>query len=168
MSDVTSLYEEDFFLWSQSQAEALRAAARSTTNLPIDWENVAEEIESLGRSDRRELSSQIRRVIEHLLKLQYSRATNPRAGWIDSIVDARNEIEVLLDDSPSLRREVDGAIVTEMKRASRKAISEIDKYEEADPTTVARIRAASYAPEQILGDWLPQAPEREAPAGRGE
>ena len=44
MSEIRTLYDEDFFLWSKTQAEALRAAARGTTNLPIDWENVAEEI----------------------------------------------------------------------------------------------------------------------------
>lgn len=161
MSDVKSLYDEDFFLWSKTQAEALRAAARGATNRPIDWENVAEEIESLGRSDKRELSSQIRRTIEHLLKLEFSRAADPRSGWIGSIVDARNEIEVVLDDSPSLRNEIAPAIAAELKRASRKAITELEKYGETDAATVARIRAATYTEDQILGDWFPPDRERE-------
>jgi len=158
MSDVNSLYDEDFFLWSKTQAEALRAAARGSTNQPVDWENVAEEIESLGRSDKRELSSQIGRIIEHLLKLEFSRAADPRIGWIESIGDARNEIERLLDDSPSLRHEIDAAIAVEVKRGLRKAIRALEKYRELDPATLAGIRATTYTSDQLLGDWFPPGP----------
>ena len=48
MTAVKSLYDEDFFAWSQQQAEALRAAARGGWNQPLDWHNLAEEIEDLG------------------------------------------------------------------------------------------------------------------------
>ena len=51
MADTRTLYEEDFVAWTEQQAEALRSAARGSTNQPLDWENLAEEIESLGRSD---------------------------------------------------------------------------------------------------------------------
>jgi hypothetical protein len=158
MSEITTLYDEDFVLWSKEQAEALRAAARGATNQPIDWENVAEEIDSLARSEKRELGSQIRRVIEHLLKLEYSPATEPRRGWVESTGDARSEIEVVLEDSPSLKSEIDGAIAAELRRGSRKAIAELEKYGELDPPTLARIRATSYTPDQILGDWFPPEP----------
>jgi Domain of unknown function DUF29 len=89
MTDVKSLYERDFVLWTKQQAEALRAAARSGSNQALDWENLAEEIESLGRSDRRELHSQIYRIIRHLAKLQFSPATDPRRGWREAIRDGR-------------------------------------------------------------------------------
>ena len=168
MSDVKSLYDEDFFLWSKAQAEALRAAAHSATNQPIDWENVAEEIESLGRSDKRELSSQVGRIIEHLLKLEFSLASEPRLGWIGSVGDARNEIERLLEDSPSLRREIDTVIAAETKRGSRKAIRELEKYGELNPTKLVRIRATTYTPDELLGDWFPAEPEREPPAPGGQ
>jgi Domain of unknown function DUF29 len=161
MGEISSLYDEDFVLWSKRQAEALRAAARGANNQSIDWENVAEEIDSLGRSDKRELMSQIRRVIEHLLKLEYSQAADPRMGWIDSIDDARNEIGVLLEDSPSLKTEIAAAIAAEMKRGSRKAIRDLGKYRELDSAIVARITATSYTEGQILGDWFP--PERPVP-----
>jgi hypothetical protein len=154
----TNLYDEDFVLWSRRQAEALRAAARGVTNQPIDWENIAEEIDSLGRSDKRELMSQIRRVIEHLLKLEYSRAADPRSGWIETIDDARNEIEVLLQDSPSLKTEIAAAIVAEIKRGSRKAIRELAKYRELDRAILTRITATRYTEDQILGDWFPPEP----------
>ena len=63
------LYERDFCHWTAEQAAALRAAAARRLDLALDFENLAEEIESLGRSDRRALVSHIKRVIEHLLKL---------------------------------------------------------------------------------------------------
>ena len=53
MTKVSELYDRDFFLWTQEQAAALRAVRKS--NLPLDWDNLAEEIESLGRSQRTEL-----------------------------------------------------------------------------------------------------------------
>ena len=158
MASVTNLYDEDFVLWSKEQAAALRSAAHDGSNQKLDWDNLAEEIESLGRSEKRELGSQIRRVIEHLLKLEYSPAQEPRRGWIESTGDARSEIEAVLETSPSLRSEIAGAIAAELKRGSRKAIAELEKYREVGPGTIARIRSTSYTEDQILGDWFPAEP----------
>ena len=80
---AAQLYEEDFVRWTEQQSSALRDAAGVATNLPLDWENLAEEIESLGRSQRHELRSRIAVTREHLLKLEHSSATDPRRGWID-------------------------------------------------------------------------------------
>ena len=84
------LYDQDLVLWSEEQGRALRAAAGAGWNAPIDWENVAEEIESLGRSERHALASHIALVIEHLLNLQGRRRPSLRAdGGIRSGVYAR-------------------------------------------------------------------------------
>src|SRR5471032_1260581 len=91
MSDVNTLHDEDFVAWSKQQAEALRAAARTGSNQMLDWANLAEEIEDLGASQRSPLHSQLRRIIQHLLKLENSPAAERRHGWIVSIADARNE-----------------------------------------------------------------------------
>src|SRR6266487_733142 len=114
MTEAATLYDEDFYAWTRQQAEALRVAARSRSNLPLDWENLAEEIESLGKSDRRELRSQIRRILRHLLKLEASPSVDPRAGWRSTVLDARTEITDVLRDSPSLRREVDDLIAEQL------------------------------------------------------
>ena len=140
MAEAKTLYQRDFLAWSKQQAEALRAAARTGSNQQFDWANLAEEIESLRISERRQLKSQIRRVLEHLLKLENSGAEGPRGGWIESIVDARNEIEAVIEDSPSLKPEIVAAIAAEMQRASRKAISDLEKYETVGPAVLARIR----------------------------
>lgn len=87
MSDAKRLYNRDFVLWSKTQANGLRSVARGGSNQQLDWENLAEEIESLGISQLRELKGQIRRIIEHLLKLENSAAIGPRSGWIE-LIDA--------------------------------------------------------------------------------
>jgi hypothetical protein len=155
VSDATTLYDRDFVTWSREQADALRAASRGGSNQKLDWENLAEEIESLGKSERHSLKSQIQRVVEHLLKLQHSPAVNPRTGWIDSINSARTEIELVLEDSPSLRTEVAASIAAALKRAERKVFVALEEYGELDAAARSRIRATTYTPEQILGDWFP-------------
>jgi hypothetical protein len=162
MPNVKTLYNQDFVLWSKAQAAALRSAVRGGSNQPLDWENLAEEIECLGISQLRELKSRIRRVIEHLLKLENSRAADPRRGWIESINDARVEIEAVIEDSPSLRSEISAAIAAEMKRASRKAIRDLEKYGDLEPAILVRIGNSAYTEDQILDDWFPAEP---TPAG---
>lgn len=155
MPDVKRLYDEDFVAWSKEQAEALRAEARSGSNQKIDWENLAEEIESLGISQKRELRSQVQRIIHHLLKLEHSPAREPRRRWDESIGDARSEIELLLEDSPSLAVDILSVLAEEFGRGSRKAIRDLEKHGELTPAVRARIHATTYTVEQILGDWFP-------------
>ena len=78
-------YDADLTLWAESQARALRDAGHAGTNLPIDWENVAEEIEALGKSQARELASRVAIILVHLMKLEASPASEPRAGWQETI-----------------------------------------------------------------------------------
>lgn len=165
MPDVKILYGEDFFAWSQQQADALRAAGRSGSNQRLDWENLAEEIESLGRSDRRELASGIATVIEHHVKLACSPARDPRPGWQQTIRRERAEIERILDDSPSLRREVFDIASKVAGGAIELALLEMDARSELSPSlqrtlqTKKYLELFSYNPEQILGDWFPAEPD---------
>lgn len=158
MAELRSLYDQDFVAWSKQQAEALRAAARIGTNQSLDWKNLAEEIEDLGKSARRELQSQIRRIVRHLLKLQHSPAKEPRRGWEESIVDARAEIEDLLEVSPSLRTELDHDVERQTQRGISLAMRDFRHQQEIDPVTTAALRATCYTEEQILGDWFPDEP----------
>lgn len=82
------LYDTDFYTWTQTQAEALRAKDWAA----LDIEHLAEEIESLGQSDRYAIESQLVRLLLHLLKLGYDPATRPRRGWRLTVADAREEI----------------------------------------------------------------------------
>jgi hypothetical protein len=156
MAKVGDLYDQDFVRWTEEQSAALRRARG--TNLPLDWENLAEEIESLGKSDRRELASQIARILRHLLKLAVSPATEPRAGWQESVADARAEIELVLDDSPSLRREVEELIRKQSPAAARRAAADLARHGEPADAVQSRLEQGGFTADQVLGDWLPDAP----------
>jgi Domain of unknown function DUF29 len=145
-------YDADLVLWAESQGRALRDAGRARTNLPIDWENVAEEIEALGKSQSRELASRIRTVLVHLLKLQVSPATEPRAGWRETIVEQRDEITRVIQDSPSLRQSVGPVIAKELGQARRQVSLTLTDHGETPAVDVAHI---SYSEPEVLGDWLP-------------
>jgi Domain of unknown function DUF29 len=156
MADASGLYDQDFFLWTQEQAAALRRAKDS--NLPLDWENLAEEIECLGKSDRRELTSQIRRILRHLLKLEVSPAVQAHAGWRSAIIDARSEIDGVLSDSPSLRREVDRLVTDQLRVAAKLAANDLRNHGEPADAVWARLEKDGFTAEQVLGDWFPEAP----------
>lgn len=158
MAEPKTLYERDFVAWSSQQAEALRSAARTGSNQTLDWENLAEEIESLGTSQRSALASQIRRVVRHLLKLQHSPAPGPRRGWIESIVDARAEIEDLFETSPSLRTGLDRQISRQAERAASLAMRDLEANGELDPAAAAALSATAYTRDQIIDDWFPGEP----------
>jgi hypothetical protein len=156
LTKFNELYDCDFVLWTEQQALALRRAKDS--NLALDWENLAEEIESLGRSQRAELHSQIRRILRHLFKLEASPAVDPRAGWRATIRDARAEIDELLEISPSLRREVEGAIKKQAVTAAQLAADDLEDYGEPTPGIKTRLDQGGFTAEQVLGDWFPDPP----------
>jgi predicted RNA-binding protein len=166
MADLRTLYDEDFVAWTEQQAEALRSASRGSTNQPVDWENLAEEIESLGKSDRRELRSQIYRVVRHLAKLQFSAAAEPRDGWRDSVTDGRKRAELILADSPSLKSQLDQFVSEEGAAAVERAVADLDEFGELNRQTELALRSTRYTIDQILGNWFPTAPQRSA--GRGK
>jgi hypothetical protein len=147
-----SLYDSDLVAWSAEQARALREAGRQRINLPIDWENVAEEIESLGRSERRTLGSRIGTVIEHLLKLEVSPATDPAAVWRDTIRRTRQEIAEILEESPSLRREVPEIAARQLTAARKLVLANLADYGEQPLRPIDTI---TYDTDAILGDWFP-------------
>jgi hypothetical protein len=158
MTDLKTLYKTDTVAWSEQQASALRAAAHGESNQPLDWENLAEEIEDLAKSLRLRLRSQIARIIHHQVKLEYSPAIDPRKGWRRTIRQARLDIDRILEDSPSLRREVPRLIEKETARVVQLAILDLEEHGEFDQMELPRIRSVSYNQEQVLGDWFPEEP----------
>jgi hypothetical protein len=151
LSDMGELYRSDLALWAAQQAEALRSAARAGNNAAVDWANVAEEIESLGASERRSLASHIRTVIEHLMKLQASPAEAPRPGWRETILRARRDIEDVLEESPSLRRDVT-AIIFRQTEKTRRDVSVILKDHGEDASALVGL---TYDEDRVLGPFLP-------------
>ena len=145
-------YDTDLALWAENQARALRDAGHAGTNLPIDWQNVAEEIEALGKSQARELASRVRTILVHLIKLQASPATEPHGGWRETIIEQRIEIERVIEDSPSLRQAVGRVIAKEIGHARRQAAVALTEHGETphiDPDQL------SYSEAEVLEDWFP-------------
>ena len=159
MSETAELYDEDYLLWTQEQAKLLREAARHGINLPLDWNNLAEEIESLGRSDRRELRGRITIIIEHLLKLEHSPARQPAAGWRETLARTRRDAALLLKESPSLRREVPSVVDEAFANFAEFTIDELIRLGELDRKRRQEILGTPYHAEQVLGDWYPDEPE---------
>jgi hypothetical protein len=93
-----ALYDRDYYLWLSNTAKFLKE--KKFTQL--DLENLIEEIESLGKSEKRSITSNLIIVILHLLKWRYQ--TEKRSNsWKSSIREHRRRIEELLNDSPSLK-----------------------------------------------------------------
>ncbi len=94
-------YEKDFVVWTEEQASALKT--RQFTRL--DYDNLIEEIEDMGKSEKRSLESYLQRLIEHLLKLQYweSEYEYNHRHWKAEINNFRNQIKKIIKRSPSLK-----------------------------------------------------------------
>jgi hypothetical protein len=138
-------YEDDLFAWTQEEAALLRAHAADA----IDWENLAEEIESMGRRDRREFSSRLGVVLLHLLKWQ-AQPDYRCMSWRKTLRSQRREIRDLLKQSPSLRREVPGMI--------REAYADVvkDATDETGLPACVFPDTCPYPPEDVLDeDHLP-------------
>jgi hypothetical protein len=148
-----SEYGTDFVLWSREQAELLRRmGAGERVNDQVDWQNVAEEIDSLGRSDWRELRRRIQVVLRHLIKLQVSPAVPPRNGWKRTVLEQRGQLRFLLEDSPSLVQRVPAAISLEWPVARELAQSDLAEFNKAP---LAGVEDLALTKDQVLGPWLP-------------
>ncbi|HEX5077691.1 MAG TPA: DUF29 domain-containing protein [Geminicoccaceae bacterium] len=138
-------YEDDLFAWTQEQAALLRAHAPAG----IDWENLAEEIESMGRRDRRELKSRLRVILLHLLKWQ-AQPDQRGTSWRKTLRTQRREIRDLLEQSPSLRREMPDLMRGAYADAVKDALDETGLGADRFPST------CPYRPDQVLDeDHLP-------------
>lgn len=97
---LKQLYQQDLSLWRQEIVNAIQN--RELENM--DWDNLIEEINDMGASEKRALRSYVKRLIEHILKLKYwssEREYNQR-GWRKEVVNFREEIKSILKESPSL------------------------------------------------------------------
>ena len=139
--DRPSLYDDDIVTWAEEQAAALRAlGARGELSIALDWENVAEEIESLGKSDTREVKSLARHILVHLIKLQVSTQTEPRSHWQHEIAVARDTLDDVLRDSPSLKARFPALVEEQWPNAIREAQRKLD----GDRRAAAALRSLVY------------------------
>ena len=142
-------YDHDFYTWTQEQAAALRAKAWDT----LDLENLAEEIESLGKRDRRGVQSHLVVLLQHLLKWTFQASERPQRGksWRRSIHNARLAIDQIVADSPSLRRQLPDFVAWAYPHATRRAADDtglpLSSLPETCPWSLAALQNEDFLPE---------------------
>ncbi len=120
MSTVTkTLYETDFVEWADHTAELLRQGKFGE----VDLEHLVEEVEGLSGSDRSAVSSQLYRMLKHLVKQQIQPERRGKS-WIASIEDAQFRAKYIVRQSPSLRRFAEGELEWIWQQAVRGALAE--------------------------------------------
>ena len=134
---MTNLYSTDFNLWIEQTIAALKSGDLQA----LDLDNLIEEIEAMTRSDKREIFNRLKVLIMHLLKCQYQKKTN---SWIKTINEQRDQIELVLADSPSLRPYLTSKLEECYKKAKRDAITETKLTPDTFPTN------CPFTEEQIL------------------
>ncbi|WP_165943207.1 DUF29 domain-containing protein [Roseicella aquatilis] len=103
MSEAAELHDRDFYAWTQAQAALLRAWPEALRPNALDIANLAEEIEDLGKSERRAIESLIGQIVIHLLKLRCHPDQTARRAWQKEVAAFRPRLARLLRDNPSLR-----------------------------------------------------------------
>lgn len=124
----SDLYEIDFYKWANTQAKLIKA--KKFTD--IDIQNLSEEVEALGRSEKNALKSHMINLFLHLLKSDFQPERKSKS-WDDSIFEALSQIEEILEDSPSLKRIIPELNEKAYSWARRKAINETNLHEAIFP-----------------------------------
>lgn len=142
---MNKTYQIDFNTWTNQTAQLLREGRWAE----VDTEHLIEEVEDLGKRDRRAVTSQLIRLLLHLLKWQYQ-PERRSDSWLDSITDARVQIDLAFEDSPSLRNYLREQVETSYQRACRQASQQTRIDISAFPSD------CPYPLGQVLDEsWLP-------------
>lgn len=140
------LYNQDFYLWIETTAKLLRKGKLES----VDIENLIEEIEAMGRKEKRSLRSNLIVLLMHLLKYKYEpeRRSN---SWLSTIFEHRDRIEVELAESPSLQPYLEEIWSECYSKARKKASLEtglpLSTFPESCPFSQAETLDHEYLPE---------------------
>src|SRR5208283_6202845 len=145
MPAKSPLYDRDFYAWSVEQAALLREGRVAEADL----ENIAEEIESMGRTEKRELVSRLTILLLHLLKWRHQ-PDRRGASWEASIRVQRNRLDDHLDDNPSLKPLLPQALASAYRDAALEAVAETglagSTFPDACPWTVEQVLDGGFWP----------------------
>lgn len=136
-------YEEDYYLWAKEMVEALKNRDYSS----VDWDNLIEEIEDMGKSQKRAVESLLMRLTEHLLKLKYWDAERERnkRHWEAEVVNFRVLLRKRLKESPSLKKDL-AEIYAEILPDSKRSISKLFDIPEQIELSLTQV---------LDEDWFP-------------
>jgi hypothetical protein len=138
------LYDDDFYVWTQQTAELLRQARLNE----VDAEHLAEEISDMGNRDRREVHNRLRVLLTHLLKWQIQPGYRG-PSWTATINEQRDQLELVLADSPSLRRYAEEQLDSVYPKAVKKALAETGlepRMPESCPYSIDQILDPTFMP----------------------
>jgi hypothetical protein len=144
------LYDTDIVAWSAQQADLLRHAARGERVNGLDWPNLIEEIESVGRSEVRAVESLLRQALVHLLKLHGWPGHEAASHWKSEAIGFLGEAAD--DFTPSMRRQIDP------KKLYRRALAQVNTLRLNGTAPLPLPPACPFA----LADLLAEAPDIEA------
>jgi Domain of unknown function DUF29 len=142
------LYEEDFYVWTEAQAELLRKRQFDA----LDLDNLIEEVEGLGDAKKSAVLNNASVILEHLLKLQHSPAQEPRNTWRASVREHRRRLR--RDLTPRLRQILDAERPTLYGEICDDTAALLRDYGE-QATADALPDTCTYTLDQITGDWWP-------------
>jgi len=145
------LYETDLYLWTQAQAALLRTGRPQE----IDWQHLAEEIESVGGSQKSEIRSRLAILLQHLLKWEFQ-PEKRKYGWRASIVEQRLQIDGLIEVSPSLRSWPEAVLAKSYRLARTRAADETglpeNRFPDTCPYSLALILDEGFYPGPLSPD----------------
>jgi hypothetical protein len=142
-------YERDYYGWIQDNVRAMRERRFKG----VDWPNVAEELEDMGKSERRALRSQLARLITRLLKWRYQAEARrlSQHSWRITIVHARKTVRELVQESPSFKPHLQQLFSAAYDDALAQAVGETNLPEQtfpaASPWTLDQVMADDFWPE---------------------
>ncbi|MDB6369439.1 MULTISPECIES: DUF29 domain-containing protein [Photorhabdus] len=143
---MTTRYDSDFYGWTQEQAGLLRSGDLSQ----LDTENLLEEIEAMGRSERRELRSRLEILLAHLLKWRYQADRRGRS-WELTIEEQRDKAIDCLQESPSLKNKLnehlEKAYIAARRLAEKETLINRNIFPETCPWTFEQIMDENFWPE---------------------
>jgi Domain of unknown function DUF29 len=143
---TTADYEQDFYAWTREQASALRTHRPNA----VDWQRIAEELESMGGSEQREMENRLRVILMHLLKWQAQPAFRSRS-WERTLRTQRRDLERHLERNPSLRRLLPEALAEQYDGAVTEVIHETGLAESAFPAhppySIEQVTDQAFLPE---------------------
>jgi len=147
-AEASDLYECDVYAWAEEQAALIRARQFGD----LDLEHLIEEIEDVGGSLYREVRSRVRTVIQHLLKLEHSRANERKMSWHESIRRERDDLADAL--TPTLRPRIEANLTRFYVTARIEAAAALREHSE-HAAAHALPQTCPYSFDQLTGDWWP-------------
>jgi hypothetical protein len=151
-------HDQDFFLWTRQQAEALRRLAETRPNAEIDWPNLIEEVEDLGNEQEHAIVSHFIVTLIHLFKLSYVSNPEPRRHWTVEIDAQRDSLQRRMRSNPSLRARSEEILNDTWRSARRRLVLEFGRG-------AAIPGDCPFTLSQVLDDgWFPEPPTGERSA----